>query len=94
MTDIENSGGTAADPTGGYQTIDLNNGNGAQPYYSQWDKGGNDVWDVYERAKWLSYRSAAIMIMKLVLCQNKKYLHGEHLSHILLVLVLSLLGNK
>lgn len=32
--DVLNSGGTANAPTGGYQTIDLNNGNGAQPYYS------------------------------------------------------------
>ena len=30
--DVLNSGGTANAPTGGYQTIDLNNGNGAQPY--------------------------------------------------------------
>jgi hypothetical protein len=38
--DVLNSGGTANAPTGGYQTIDLNNGNGAQPYYSQWTFGG------------------------------------------------------
>ena len=38
--DVLNSGGTANAPTGGYQTIDLNNGNGAQPYYSQWTYGG------------------------------------------------------
>jgi len=37
--DVLNSGGTANAPTGGYQTIDLNNGNGAQPYYSQWTFG-------------------------------------------------------
>jgi hypothetical protein len=37
--DVLNSGGTAAAPTGGYQLIDLNNGNGAQPYYSQWTFG-------------------------------------------------------
>jgi len=38
--DVLNSGGTANAPLGGYQTIDLNNGNGAQPYYSQWTFGG------------------------------------------------------
>jgi hypothetical protein len=38
--DVLNSGGTANAPTGGYQTIDLNNGAGAQPYYSQWTFGG------------------------------------------------------
>lgn len=37
--DVLNSGGTANAPTGGYQTIDLNNGAGAQPYYSQWTFG-------------------------------------------------------
>lgn len=38
-SDVLNSGGTANAPTGGYQTIDLNNGNGAQPYYAQWTFG-------------------------------------------------------
>ncbi len=38
-TDVLNSGGTANAPTGGYQTINLNNGNGAQPYYSAWTFG-------------------------------------------------------
>ena len=37
--DVLNSGGTANAPTGGYQTIDLNNGNGPEPYYSQWTYG-------------------------------------------------------
>lgn len=37
--DVVNSGGTANAPTGGYQLIDLNNGNGDQPYYSQWTYG-------------------------------------------------------
>ena len=40
-TDVLNSGGTANAPTGGYQTIDLNNGNGPQPYYSSWTFGAN-----------------------------------------------------
>jgi hypothetical protein len=39
-SDVLNSGGTANAPTGGYQTIDLNEGSGAQPYYSQWTYGG------------------------------------------------------
>lgn len=43
----------------GYQTIDLNNGNGAQPYYAQWDKGANSTNDLYERVKWLTRRGSA-----------------------------------
>jgi hypothetical protein len=39
--DVLNSGGTANAPTGGYQTINLNNGNGPQPYYSEWTFGSN-----------------------------------------------------
>ena len=35
-SDVLNSGGTANDPTGGFQKIDLNNGNGLIPYYSAW----------------------------------------------------------
>lgn len=31
--------------TEGFQTIDLNNGNGAQPYYSQWTYGADDNGD-------------------------------------------------
>lgn len=38
-TDVLNSGGTANAPTGGYQLIDLNDGSGNQPYYSQWTFG-------------------------------------------------------
>jgi len=38
--DVLNSGGTGDAPTGGYQLIDLNDGSGAQPYYSQWTYGG------------------------------------------------------
>lgn len=37
--DVLNSGGTANDPTGGYQLIDLGDGSGNQPYYSQWTYG-------------------------------------------------------
>lgn len=43
----------------GYQTINLNNGNGAQPYYAQWDKGANSLGVLYERAKWLTRRGTA-----------------------------------
>jgi len=44
-THIVNSGGTAAAPTGGYQTIDLNNGNGPEPYYSKWTFGADTSGD-------------------------------------------------
>lgn len=43
----------------GYQTIDLNNGNGAQPYYSQWNKGSQSLNDLYERTKWIQRRGTA-----------------------------------
>jgi len=39
-SDVLNSGGTANAPTGGFQTIDLNNGNGVRNYYSKWTFGG------------------------------------------------------
>jgi len=42
----------------GYQTIDLNNGNGAQPYYSQWNRDTYTINQLYERAKWLTRRGA------------------------------------
>ena len=55
-SDVLNSGGTANAPTGGYQTIDLNNGNGAQPYYSQWTFGaqGDGLKALWEYTKDLS----------------------------------------
>lgn len=40
-THIVNSGGTANAPTGGFQTIDLNNGSGAREYYSAWTFGAD-----------------------------------------------------
>lgn len=43
----------------GYQTIDLNNGNGARPYYSQWDLGTQSKNDLYERSKWLTRRGTS-----------------------------------
>ena len=54
-THVLNSGGTANAPTGGYQNIDLVNGNGAQPYYSQWtygaDTSGDGLKGIYEYIK-------------------------------------------
>jgi len=43
----------------GYQLIDLSNGNGAQPYYSQWNKGTQSLNDLYERTKWIQRRGTA-----------------------------------
>jgi hypothetical protein len=53
-TDVLNSGGTANAPTGGYQTIDLNNGNGPQPYYSKWTFGAQNLKALWEYTKDLS----------------------------------------
>jgi hypothetical protein len=57
-THVTNSGGTANDPTGGFQAIDLNNGSGALDYYSQWTYGANTSGDllkgVWEYIKELS----------------------------------------
>lgn len=43
----------------GYQTIDLNNGNGAQPYYSEWDRDTYTINQYYERCKWLARRGTS-----------------------------------
>ncbi len=40
--------------TQGYQLIDLVNGNGPQPYYSQWNRDVFTINQLYERAKWLT----------------------------------------
>jgi len=53
------SGWSSITNTEGYQTIDLNNGNGAQPYYSQWNKGTQSLNDLYERTKWIQRRGTA-----------------------------------
>lgn len=51
--------------TEGYQTLDLGNGNGAQPYYSKWNIGGGSspasptINDLYEWAKNLSRRGTS-----------------------------------
>jgi hypothetical protein len=41
----------------GYQTIDLDNGAGARPYYSQWNRDIYAINQLYERTKWLTRRS-------------------------------------
>lgn len=46
----------------GYQLIDLNNGNGPQPYYSQWNKGIQSRNDLYERVKWIQRDGSATTI--------------------------------
>lgn len=45
--------------TEGYQTIDLLNGDGAQPYYSQWNKAAYTINQLYERAKYIVRRGTA-----------------------------------
>ena len=40
----------------GYQTIDLDNGAGARPYYSQWNRDIYTINQLYERTKWLTRR--------------------------------------
>lgn len=62
-THIVNSGGTANAPTGGFQTIDLNNGNGAREYYSAWtygaDTSGNGLKGMWEYLKDLTGNGTA-----------------------------------
>lgn len=62
-THVVNSGGTANAPTGGFQTIDLNNGNGAREYYSKWtygaDTSGDGLKGVWEYIKDLSGNGTA-----------------------------------
>ena len=43
----------------GYQTIDLDNGAGPRPYYSQWDRDIYTINQLYERTKWLTRRGTA-----------------------------------
>ena len=43
----------------GFQTIDLDNGNGAREYYSQWNKGTQSLNDLYERTKWIQRRGTS-----------------------------------
>lgn len=64
-THVINSGGTAAAPTGGYQQIDLNNGNGNQPYYSAWtygaDTSGDGLKGMWERLKDISGHGSVLI---------------------------------
>ena len=57
-THVVNSGGTANAPTGGFQGIDLNNGEGSFDYYSQWtygaDTSGDGLKGIWEYIKELS----------------------------------------
>ena len=59
--DVLNSGGTANAPTGGYQLIDINDGSGTQPYYSQWTYGaqGDGMKALYEYVKDLTRTGTA-----------------------------------
>ena len=54
-THVLNSGGSSTAPTGGYQGIDLGNGNGTLYYYSKWTYGadppGTKLQGVYEYLK-------------------------------------------
>ena len=45
--------------TEGYQTIDLQNGDGAQPYYSKWTKDTYSINQLYERAKYIARRGTS-----------------------------------
>lgn len=49
--------------TEGYQLIDLNNGNGSQPYYSKWDLGSRTlINDIYEWTKNIQRRGTSSTI--------------------------------
>lgn len=50
---------TTISNTEGYQTIDLNNGDGQQPYYSQWNRDIYTINQLYERAKYIVRRGTA-----------------------------------
>jgi hypothetical protein len=43
----------------GYQTIDLLNGDGAQPYYSKWTRDTYTINDLYERCKYIGRRGTS-----------------------------------
>jgi len=45
--------------TEGYQLIDLQNGNGDKPYYSQWDRGSETINSLYEYGKYIQRRGTA-----------------------------------
>jgi len=56
----------------GYQTIDLNNGNGARPYYSQWNRDTYSINQLYERTKWIQRRGTSTTIHGM----NGEYFRG------------------
>lgn len=45
--------------TEGYQQINLNNGNGNRPYYSQWNRAAYTINQLYERTKYITRRGTA-----------------------------------
>jgi len=53
------AGWTTITNTEGYQLIDLNNGDGDQPYYSQWNRDTYTINQLYERAKYIVRRGTA-----------------------------------
>jgi hypothetical protein len=64
VPDLNNTTGVGSFPlatppnntTEGYNLIDLNNGNGPQPYYSEWTKVGWEINDLYETTKYYGRR--------------------------------------
>lgn len=48
--------------TEGYQLINLDNGAGNRPYYSQWNRDIYTINQLYERAKWLTRRGTSSTI--------------------------------
>jgi len=53
------AGWTSITNTEGYQTIDLQNGNGDRPYYSKWDRSTYTINQLYERCKYLTRRGTS-----------------------------------
>ena len=53
------AGWTTIVNTEGYQMLDLGNGNGAQPYYSKWDKAAYTLNQMYERCKYITRRGSS-----------------------------------
>lgn len=56
------AGWTSISNIEGYQLIDLNNGNGDRPYYSQWDKSSYTLKQLYERCKYITRRGTSEVI--------------------------------
>jgi len=53
------AGWTTITNTEGYQNIDLSNGNGARPYYSQWNRASYSINQLYERSKYITRRGTS-----------------------------------